>query len=33
MFRGDEPLGPSANQFLFENDRLSMWHLALQPGN
>ncbi len=32
MPRGDEPLGPVANQFLFENDRLKMWHLDLQPG-
>ena len=21
-----------ANRFLFENDRLKMWHLDLQPG-
>ncbi|MFB3098041.1 MAG: hypothetical protein ACE1ZZ_05145 [Dehalococcoidia bacterium] len=32
MPRGDEPLGLVANQFLFENDRLKMWHLDLQPG-
>ena len=32
MPRGDEPLGPVANQFLFENDRLKMWYLELQPG-
>ena len=32
MPRGDEPLGAVANQFLFENDRLKMWHLNLQPG-
>jgi len=32
MPRGDEPLGPVANQFLFENERLKMWHLGLQPG-
>ena len=29
---GDEPLGPVANQFLFENQRVKMWHLDLQPG-
>ena len=33
MFRGDEPLGLVANRFLFERDRLKMWHLGLQPGN
>ena len=32
MPRGDEPLGPVANQFLFENERIKMWHLDLQPG-
>ena len=32
MARGDEPLGDVANQFLFENERVKVWHLVLEPG-
>lgn len=32
MVRGNEPLGDVANEFLFENGRLKMWHLNLLPG-
>ena len=32
MARGSEPLGDVANEFLFENDRVKVWHLVLEPG-
>ena len=32
MARGNEPLGDVANQFLFENQRIKMWNLVLDPG-
>ena len=32
MPRGDEPLGLVANRFLFENERVKMWNLELEPG-
>ena len=32
MARGGEPLGNPANHFLFENDRVKVWHLELAPG-
>ena len=32
MLRGDEPLGPVANHFLFENEKIKSWNLELDPG-
>ena len=32
MTRGNEPLGDVANEFLFENERVKVWHLLLEPG-
>ncbi len=32
MARGNEPLGDPANRFLFENERVKVWHLVLDPG-
>jgi quercetin dioxygenase-like cupin family protein len=32
MARGNEPLGDVANKFLFENDRVKVWYLELEPG-
>ena len=32
MVRGNEPLGDVANKFLFENERVKVWHLELDPG-
>ena len=27
-----EPLGDVANEFVFDNDRVKVWHLVLEPG-
>ena len=32
MARGSEPLGDVANNLLFENERVKVWHLVLDPG-
>ena len=32
MARGNEPLGDPANNFLFENEKVKVWHLVLDPG-
>ncbi len=32
MARGDEPLGDVATEVLFENDRVKIWSLVVDPG-
>ena len=32
MPRGDEPLGDIATTVLFENDRVKVWNLVVDPG-
>ena len=32
MARGNEPLGDIATTVLFENDRVKMWNLVVDPG-
>ena len=32
MPRGDEPLGEIATEVLFENDRVKIWNLVVDPG-
>ena len=32
MVQRTEPLGDVANEFLFENDKVKVWHLTLAPG-
>ena len=32
MPRGNEPLGPIATEVLFENDRVKIWTLIVDPG-
>ena len=32
MPRGNQPLGEIATEKLFENDRIAIWTLALEPG-
>ena len=32
MARGDEPLGEIATTVLFENDRVKIWNLIVEPG-
>ena len=32
MPRGNEPFGDIATQVLFENDRVKMWNVILEPG-
>ncbi len=32
MPRGDEPLGEIASRVLFENDRVKIWNLIVEPG-
>ncbi|MDA1228051.1 MAG: hypothetical protein O3A33_08840 [Chloroflexi bacterium] len=32
MPRGNEPLGDVASQVLFENDKVKIWNLIVEPG-
>ena len=32
MRRGDQPLGDIATKVLFENDRVKIWNLIVEPG-
>ena len=32
MDGAEQPMGDVANVFLFENDRVKVWHLILEPG-
>ena len=32
MPRGDEPLGEVATDVLFENDKVKIWNLIVNPG-
>ena len=32
MPRGNEPLGPIASKLLFENERVKIWNLVIEPG-
>ena len=32
MPRGNEPLGDIASQVLFENDKVKIWNLIVEPG-
>ena len=32
MNRGDEPLGEIATDVLFENERVKIWNLIVDPG-
>ena len=32
MHRGDEPLGEVATDVLFENDKVKIWNLIVNPG-